>query len=399
MQHPSFHKKRTRRYKFAKRILNLLSVISKDNRYHPNIKIEWTSIQRIGVFCQWGIGDAVLMTPLLIMLRKVSNAKIELIGKSWLRELFMSQDICDHVHICVPPWTKFKKKYFLLQYDWYKYFRQLKSLRKVHFDLLISIRYDPREVVQLKLLNSSIRAAYSACGGRPWLDIDFGDNPSIAKMMHIVYDATVAAEILTKKKANPIPLLKVPAHNINCAAQWLRKNGYRDGVILTISPGAGNLTRRWPDDSYNEVLKDLPKSVGFIVVILSPEENSTVDIRWPLSIPGAFWKGSLIELQGILSITDVLLTSDSGVMHIGAAYGCYIVAIFGPMLKQWFRPYAKQSEIIIVEPMPCRPCFDKCIYEDPICMKNIEEDDVKEAVNRAFRQVIKARAQAFSNKF
>ena len=398
MQHFYFHKKRSRRYKFATNALNILSSTSKDSRYHRDIMIDWTSIRRIGIFCQWGIGDAVLIIPLLRNLRKMSNAKIELIGKDYLRELFRSSDICDHVHICVPPWTKFKKKYFIWQSDWYKYLNKLRNLRTVHFDLLISIRYDPREVLQLRLLNSRIRAAYSSCGGQSWLDIDFGINPSMRQMKHVVYDATAAAEILTGQSPDKLPLVKINNQYSRRAKKWLCDNRYRSGIVLAISPGAGNSVRRWPDNSYNEVLKDLPMSVGFIVVIVPPEEKNSINIRWPSSIPGSFWRGSLSELQGILSVTDVLLTVDSGVMHLGAACGCHIVAIFGPGLGQWFGPLATKSEIILVDPMPCRPCFDKCIYENPICMKNIEEDDVKEAVNRAFSQVIKPRAQAFSNK-
>ena len=398
MQYPFFHKRRSRRYKLATRILDLISSRSKDARYFRDKKIEWVSILRIGVFCQWGVGDAVLMIPLLKMIRKVTKARIELIGKSCLNELFISSDICDQVHTCVPPWTKFKNKYSFWQFDWWKYLNRFRRLRKINFDLLISIRYDPREVLQLRLLKARIRAGYGGCGGRSWLDIDFGINPSILEMKHIVYDATAAAEILTKKKSNPIPLIKANANNISSSIHWLRKKGYRDGLILTISPGAGNLARSWPDDSYTEILKDLPNSIGFIVVILPPEENSTVGIRWPDSIPGSYWRGSLTELQGILSVTDVLLTVDSGVMHLGAACGCYVVAIFGPTLKQWFRPYTKDSEIIIVEPMPCRPCFDKCIYENPICISNIKEGDVKKAVNRASKKVIEPRAQAFLNK-
>jgi ADP-heptose:LPS heptosyltransferase len=303
--------------------------------------------------------------------------------------------MCDHVHPCFPPWTKFKDKYLFWRSDWWKYLNQLRRLRSVQFDLLISIRYDPREILQLRLLKSRIRAAYSACGGLPWLDIDFGANPSMAQMKHVTYDATLAAEILTGQKPDPMPSLNVSSHNLSRCVEWLLDNGYRGGVVLTISSGAGNSVRRWPDDSYTEVLKDLPMSVGFIVVIAPPEGNDLINIQWPFSIPGAFWKGSLKDLQGILSMTDILLTVDSGIMHVGAACGCRIVSIFGPMLKQWFRPYTPASEIIMVDPMPCRPCFDKCIYDVPICMKNIKRHVVKETVHKAVAQIDNPRIKSF----
>ena len=299
----------------------------------------------------------------------------------------MPSGICDYVHICVPPWTKFKKKYFLWQSDWFKYLNQFRFLRKTHFDLLISIRYDPREVLQLRLLNSRIRAAYSACGGQSWLDIDFGVNPSMAKMEHVVYDSKIAAEILTGQDTDPMPLLDIHSNYAISASKWLRDSGYRGGIILSVFSGNRNSVRRMPDNIYTEVLKDLPIPVGFIAIIVPPEENDLINNRWPFSIPGSFWRGSLSELQCILSVTDVLLTVDSGVMHIGAACSCRIVSIFGPQLKQWFRPYTNENEIIMVEPMPCRPCFDNCIHESPICMKNIKSHVVKEAVHRVVSKI------------
>jgi len=392
----SFYKKnRYRFYRYAISILNLLSFTSKRSGYPRNVKIDWTSIQRIGVFCQWGIGDAVLMTPLLRTLRNVSTAKIQLIGKPCLRELFMKTGMCDHVHICFPPWTRVKNKYLFWQTDWWKYIKKFQRLRCTPFDLLISIRYDPREILQLRLLNSRIRAAYSACGGRPWLDIAFGVNPSMARMKHVAHDSKVAAEILSEQKIDPMPLLNINAHDSRSSVKWLCEKGYHGGKVLSIFPGNRNSVRRWPDDNYTEVLKDLPLSVGFIIVIVPPEDNGLINIRWPFSTPGSYWKGPLSELQGILSVTDVLLTVDCGIMHVGAACGCRIIAIFGPQLKEWFMPYTSDSEIIIVDQMPCRPCFDKCIYDNPLCMKNIRVNVVKEAIHRTVTKNSNPRINSF----
>ena len=66
------------------------------------------SPRRIGIFSQWGIGDAVLATPLLTSLRRAyPDARIELIGKPWLADLFGDSALCDRVHSLVPPWTRY----------------------------------------------------------------------------------------------------------------------------------------------------------------------------------------------------------------------------------------------------------------------------------------------------
>ncbi len=142
------YERKDRVRRVARRIGDLLSAIS-PRRGFP----ESTPPHRIGVLLQWGIGDAVLALPLLQGLhRSHPEASIELIGKPWLAELFAGEAWLNRTHLLVPPWTKHQGKYRIWEKDWRRFARQLRVVRRTRFDLLIGIRFDPREVLQLRLL-------------------------------------------------------------------------------------------------------------------------------------------------------------------------------------------------------------------------------------------------------
>ncbi|MBF0549394.1 MAG: glycosyltransferase family 9 protein [Deltaproteobacteria bacterium] len=390
-------KDRARRYDLAGRLADVLSLFSLKNKPSHDLHLDWSAMRRVGVICQWGLGDAVLVTQLLRALRRMTTANLELIGKPWLRELFPMHGLCDQVHEVVPPWTQTQHKYRLWQPIWMRYARQLTRLRSTSFDLLISLRYDPREIIQMKMMRAELRAGYGACGGQGWLDIDLGINPSLARLTHVAQDASFAAATLTGLHLDARPVLDVPRNISRSVASWLVARGYQRGLVLTVAPGAGHPIRRWPDQRFTAAIKDLPDSIGFVVVIKPLEDNLAPDILWPRHIPGTIWQGSLEELQGLLSLSDILVSVDSGVMHLGAACGCRIIGICGPQLAQWFGPYSPSSEVVIVEPMSCRPCFDNCIFDQPKCMININESVVRSAVYRAVTQLREPRITRIIN--
>ncbi len=125
---------------------------------------------RIGIFCQWGVGDAVLLLPLLRGLRTAfPDASLELIGKAWLGVLFANEDCCDRTHTLVPPWTAYSKKYRPTFGQIKSYLSQISGLRKESFDWLISARFDPREILQTRLLRDTIYV-WVSCRWRAPLD-------------------------------------------------------------------------------------------------------------------------------------------------------------------------------------------------------------------------------------
>ncbi len=346
---------------------------------------------KIGVIQQWGIGDAILAQPLLAGLRKRwPKASIELIGKPWLNDLFVDTGLCDQVHVLVPPWTQYTGKYRFWKKEWRVFLQQLRALRTHSWDLLISIRHDPRELMQLALLSARAKAAYGASGGKYWLDLNLGRPPHLSEPWHTRHDAVAAAEKITGQKTDDLPVMNADMHSTCRALGVLRKQGYRNGLILAVSNGAGNPIRKWPVSQFEQVLEDLPEYIGAVIWVLEPHEKLPT-VRVPKHILLIPWQTKLSDLKGLLHAVDITLAVDGGVLHLASACGSRVVGIYGPACPRLFGPSGKCDSVVMVEPMPCRPCFDRCIHRAPICMQLLTSQMVKNQLLHALAQLKSSR--------
>jgi heptosyltransferase-2 len=81
-------------------------------------------------------------------------------------------------------------------------------------------------------------------------------------------------------------------------------------------------------------------------------------------------------MMATIAECDLLLCNDSGPMHIAEALGVPVTALFGGSRVDWYGPRGDFHETINVEVMPCRPCFDACIFSSARCMEGISSDRV-----------------------
>lgn len=155
----------------------------------------------------------------------------------------------------------------------------------------------------------------------------------------------------------------------------------KDALLIGVNPGGDRTNRRWNPDHFATVverlLRDYPAS---IVLFGGPgEELLSMDIENRIHSPKVIslaGKVNLNELCYIISKLDLFITNDSGPMHIAAAAGTPVVAIFGPEDPKLFGPYTTPDLYrIVCKPMHCRPC-DKKNCKSPLCLDQITPDDV-----------------------
>lgn len=337
--------------------------------------------RRIGVLLQWGIGDAVLALPLLSGLaRSYPAASIELIGKPWLADLFGGEPWLGATHELVPPWSKPSRKYRLWDSSWRRYLVQLLALRKLRFDLLVGLRLDPREIFQLRLLRAGRTVGVAGAGGEAWISDLIKIEPEDYYIRYRgEYNALACRELTGCKQLSPLRFDVAQAAGA-AALERLRSAGYAGGPIVCVHNGAGNPIREWRPASFAAVLDSVSDLAPFAVIIDDGADPAGPHVKSPASLDYTVWKSNLTDLKALLSIADVLFCTDSGVMHLGAACGCRVVAIFGPGSPEAFFPREEGHKIVKVEPMPCRPCLDNCIYRRPICMDGITKESVSAAL-------------------
>jgi ADP-heptose:LPS heptosyltransferase len=349
--------------------------------------------RRIGVLLQWGIGDAVLAVPLLNGLaRAYPGASIEVIGKPWLADLFAGEPWLGATHELVPPWTRPFGKYRLWDRAWRRFAAQLFALRRIRFDLLVGVRLDPRETFQLRLLNAARTAGVAGAGGEAWLTDPVALAPDDYYFRSRAEYHALALKELTGREESLLPRLDVDDAARAAALARLRSAGYTGGPIVCVHNGAGNPIREWQPASFAAVLDSVRDLVPFAVVIDDGADRRGPRVELPASMHSTVWRSGLGDLKALLCVADVLFCCDSGVMHMGAACGCRVVAIFGPGSIDIFAPRGERHQLVKVDPMPCRPCFDSCIYPRPICMDGITESAVSAALRRALDAALCGRA-------
>ena len=90
---------------------------------------------------------------------------------------------------------------------------------------------------------------------------------------------------------------------------------------------------------------------------------------------------SLPETAAVLQSVEVAVTNDTGPMHMAAAVGTPLVAVFGPTSSVRYAPWCPEGECVILHDiMPCNPCAFHQYPMDAWCMESIEPAAVVEAV-------------------
>src|SRR3989304_6567858 len=95
-------------------------------------------------------------------------------------------------------------------------------------------------------------------------------------------------------------------------------------------------------------------------------------------------KTTLRELASLMERCDLVVTNDSGPLHMAGALGKPVVALFGPTVEEFgFTPLNNQS-LVLSKDLPCRPCSlhgsNRCPLGHHHCMNTIQPDEVFEAV-------------------
>ncbi len=115
--------------------------------------------------------------------------------------------------------------------------------------------------------------------------------------------------------------------------------------VVAFHPGAGKVLNRWPAVSFSRVITELHSGSGCtILVIKGPMDDAPVDdLVKRLHVPHyLIEKRSIREIASVLRSVDLLVSNDTGVMHVGAAAGTPVLSLFGPTNPcQWAPPGQK----------------------------------------------------------
>ena len=191
--------------------------------------------------------------------------------------------------------------------------------------------------------------------------------------------------------ADPVPRLEVSGPSAARAAALLEQLRVpMDGPMIGLAPGAAyGQAKQWPPDRVAALIARLVREHRAVCLILGATHDQpasrAIESALRVLAPDALartidlvGRTSLGALTGVTARCDVLISNDSGAMHVAAALGRPVVAIFGPTNERATRPIGAHD--VITEPVFCRPCMLRDCPIDHRCMKRITVDRVFAAV-------------------
>ncbi|MDF5223376.1 lipopolysaccharide heptosyltransferase II, partial [Vibrio parahaemolyticus] len=91
---------------------------------------------------------------------------------------------------------------------------------------------------------------------------------------------------------------------------------------------------------------------------------------------------SLIEAVDLLAACKTVVANDSGLMHVAAAVGCNVVAVYGSTSPKYTPPLAEKVEIVHTD-IDCRPCFQReCQYKHLKCLTELSPKQVLDSIQK-----------------
>lgn len=167
-------------------------------------------------------------------------------------------------------------------------------------------------------------------------------------------------------------LIPIRKENRNRIERLLQKNGIdKNERFVTVNPVALWKTKLWEDEKFARLCDRITGDLHISVILTgsSGEEPARIQSLMKTSAVNLGGKTTLRDLAYLYQLSSLLITTDSGPMHLAAAVGTPVVALFGPTDPNRTGPCGKGHRIIRKD-LPCSPCFlKKC--DTAQCMRDI----------------------------
>jgi heptosyltransferase-2 len=320
------------------------------------------------------IGDILLSTPFIRQARKkFPQSQIDFIVKSEYEELL-------------------KYNYHISNLITFNVTQGLKELKEVKKSL-IKNKYD-----YIFDLHNNFRSIYLKIGQFGSKNFKIKKNKIIqflyVKFKYNKYPQTIP---ISERYLNVGKMVGIEDDNSGLEIFWNDK--IEDSVIqiltnhgvepkesfLTIAPGAGFYTKKWPIEYYRTLIAYILKNHHIKIVVLGNmhEQEEGKELAKFDKVINLTGKLSLLEAAVVLSKSNLLVSNDSGLMHMATAVKIPVLAIFGSTVKEFgFFPYRSKSKIVENINLYCRPCSHigrhNCPKKHFKCMNEITPEIVIE---------------------
>jgi len=337
------------------------------------------NIKKILIIRFSSIGDIVLTTPLIRAIRNTyPGAVIDFVVKEQFVDLLRMNQYIDTI-LSYDPEAGIKGLWELIR-----------IIRKEKYDLLLDIHKNPRSIFLRSLSKADRVLTYNKDTINRILLVWFKMN--LLRDSQPVYlryfQALNPLKIIPDDKGAD---LHVPDEVMKYVFHALRNAGIRSSQkIIVLCPGAGFSNKRWLPEGFAAVGNFCAQNHNAVVVLLGSAQDveicEKVELlmkKRALNFSGKF---SLLESAGVIRHSSLVVTNDTGLMHIAQSQRRPVLAIFGPTVREFgYFPFPDKS-FVIEKKLPCRPCtkigLNRCPKKHFRCMRDISVEEVVQAADQ-----------------
>jgi heptosyltransferase-2 len=331
-------------------------------------------IERLVIRAPNWMGDVVLSLAAVRDLRRnFPRAQIEVLARPGVGDLYRAVAEVDAVRTTRG-----------LQGD-------VRMIREAAFDAAVLLTNSFGTALQMWRAQVPERWGYATDGRGPLLTRRARVPPEVRGRSEVYYYRAMLAGVGLEVTASPDVTLRCP-EDWSVRGQEMLAGGSAgaggtdapdDGPWIGFSPGASfGPAKRWIPERYSAVGDFLARRHGARIAILGGRDERPLadSIAAGMRAPARNLCGETIttEMVGVIRHLRLLVTGDSGPMHVAAALGVPVVAVFGPTDWRETAPFAGMSRLVR-EPVHCSPCKLRECPIDHRCMTRVSADRVLEA--------------------
>jgi len=327
------------------------------------------------------IGDAVMTLPAIAAIRSLfPDSQLDVLARNWSSPVYKYSKHTDNI-------IEFERPKGLPTFAIIS--RIAKKIRGNGYELAIAFPNSFESALIFKIAGIPKTYGYNT-DFRSVILSRAVDLPGYKGTKHeVFYYLNLVEKVFGKKwkegSLAPEPVLHIPQDEQNRARGLLKKNGWNGkSRLLGLNPGAAfGPAKCWPAEKYRELAVALTQTFPDSTIVVfgtEREREAGEEICVPLGKRAINLCGrtALDEAICTISVLDLMVSNDSGLMHVAAACQVPLVALFGSTNPVTTGPFSKQARVIKHE-LPCSPCLSRECPRDFICMLGITVSEVLDA--------------------
>jgi lipopolysaccharide heptosyltransferase II len=331
------------------------------------------------------IGDLLMVLDAIRDARHAwPNAEIDLAVGRWNAPLASLIPCVDHVHVASVPWLARGEE----ADSWGGLVSKAREWRSHGYDLVLNFEPDIRSNALAWLTRAPRRVGYGSGGGGAFLTDALTYEPDKHVRDNARQVIASAAGGTSPADASSGCRLEIPAEATERARRILSS---ARRPLVGVHASGGRASKQWYPRRFGEVAASVARSRNATIVLTGgPGDRALVDELKPalnglpvIDVVGAL---DIVDLAALLAELDVLVTGDTGPMHLAAAMTTPVVALFGPSNPVRYGPLGTKSRVLRID-LPCSPCGqvrqppERCRGHVPDCLHGIDVDRVVAAVD------------------